>query len=318
MGYLLLDKPAGCTSFDALRPVKRALKTGKIGHTGTLDKFATGLLVVLEGRDLKLSRFFTHCDKSYEGTVCFGMETDTLDPEGAVVAEAPPPSRAAVEEVLEKFTGRIMQAPPLYSAVHINGKRAHEIARGGGAADAAVVMKSRPVFIHRLNLISYEAAGQTAVARIAVRCSSGAYIRSLARDLALAASSRAHLVQLRRTSVADFSVEDALRLPLDATAGTPNVGIKRQDGTAENPDPYGIARARKSVDRRCFEQLRLPIVDIDEQNARALRHGRPLTPLFPLLNTCNAPTAALFHGPRLVALVEKSPQGWGYGFVHSN
>jgi tRNA pseudouridine55 synthase len=201
-GYLLIDKPVGVTSFEALYPIKRALGTGKVGHTGTLDKFASGLMVVLTGRALKQSMLFTHLDKRYEAAVLFGEETDTLDPEGAVVERAPPPTLAAIEAVLPLFRGPIMQAPPAYSAIHVGGKRAHALSRAG----APPVMEKRQVTIHALELLSYDVP----LARLAVHCSSGTYIRSLARDIALAAASRARLDQLRRTTVGPFAVTDAV------------------------------------------------------------------------------------------------------------
>jgi tRNA pseudouridine55 synthase len=166
-----------------------------------LDKFAEGLLVLLMGKALKLSQYLTHLDKRYEAAILFGAETDTLDPEGAVIAEAPPPARALLEAALPAFQGEIMQEPPAYSAIHINGKRAHELARQG----ETVVMKKRPVTISSIILHSYEPP----LAHIEVACSSGTYIRSLARDIALAAGSRAHVAALRRTRVGHFRVEDA-------------------------------------------------------------------------------------------------------------
>jgi tRNA pseudouridine55 synthase len=201
-GLILLHKQPGITSFDSLRDIKRALGTGKAGHTGTLDKFAEGLLLVLTGRALKLSRWFTHCDKQYEGTICFGSETDTLDPEGAVIASAPLPSREAVELALSQFSGEILQAPPAYSAIHIDGERASALARRGEVPD----MQKRPVTIYRLDLRSWEPP----FAKIFVHCSSGTYIRSLARDIAVAAGSRAYLTALVRTQVAGFRLEDAV------------------------------------------------------------------------------------------------------------
>jgi tRNA pseudouridine55 synthase len=123
---ILLNKQPGITSFDSLRDIKRALGTGKAGHTGTLDKFAGGLLLVLVGRALKLSRWFTHCDKQYEGTICFGSETETLDPEGAVIANAPLPSREVVEQALTQFRGEIQQAPrPIrqYTSTEVQKKK---------------------------------------------------------------------------------------------------------------------------------------------------------------------------------------------------
>ena len=206
-GYLLLRKRPGISSFDALNLIKRSLDTGKLGHTGTLDKFAEGLLVVLVGRSTRLVPWFTGCDKIYEGTITFGAETDTLDPEGAVIAEAPAPSEEVLRSALAGFRGDIMQAPPLYSSVHVDGKRAHEIARSG----ETVEMKVRPVTIHSIELMSFEEQR----AKVRVHCSKGTYIRSLARDIALACGSRAHLSELRRTKVATFELSDALD-PLEA------------------------------------------------------------------------------------------------------
>jgi len=125
-GIVLLDKPSGLTSFQALSSVKRALATGSVGHTGTLDRFASGLLVVMCGRSTRLSSLAENLDKDYLARVRFGTGTDTLDPEGAVVAEGPVPGRAALEAVLPAFRGDLRQAPPAYSAVHVGGRRAHE------------------------------------------------------------------------------------------------------------------------------------------------------------------------------------------------
>jgi tRNA pseudouridine55 synthase len=200
-GYILLNKRSGVTSFQALNPVKRILGTGKVGHTGTLDKFADGLMIVLTGRALKRQEEFTHLDKRYVAEVFFGRETATLDPEGEVVAEACAPEHGAIVAALEKFRGDITQTPPAYSAIHINGSRASDLARKGKPPE----MKARPVTIYALELLSYERP----LARIAVHCSSGTYIRALARDIALACDSRAYLTALTRTMVGDYRLEDA-------------------------------------------------------------------------------------------------------------
>jgi tRNA pseudouridine55 synthase len=165
---------------------------------------------VLVGRALKLSKHFLHADKKYVATVFFGAETETLDPEGAVIASSPPPPREEIIRVLPQFSGNIMQTPPLYSALHVNGRRAHEIARSGGSAE----LKARPVTIYSIELSAYEisADGKSAAAEIAVHCSSGTYIRALARDIALAAGSRAHLSALVRTDVAGFNLRDAVTI----------------------------------------------------------------------------------------------------------
>ncbi len=197
-GIVFLDKPANITSFQTLGPVKRALKTRKVGHAGTLDRFATGLLVLFAGKYTRLVPFFAGCDKVYRATVAFGSETDTLDPEGDVVATAPIPTRERLESVLPSFTGRILQAPPAYSAVHLDGKRAYERVLAGETPE----MKPRPVDIHELVMECYE----DGEAVFYVRCGSGTYIRSLVRDIACAAGSRAHLSTLSRLSIGPFSV----------------------------------------------------------------------------------------------------------------
>jgi tRNA pseudouridine55 synthase len=201
-GLILLRKPEGITSFKALAPVKRALGSGKVGHAGTLDLFASGLLVALAGPYSRLASYVQRGEKRYRGIVAFGNETATLDPEGEVVASAPPPSLAELEGSLPRFRGRIMQRPPEYSAVHVGGARAYELALKGRAPE----LKERPVEIRSLELLSYEDGR----ALIELRCSSGTYVRSLARDIALACGSRAHLAALERLSIGPYRVEDAV------------------------------------------------------------------------------------------------------------
>jgi len=288
-GLILLNKKPGITSFEALGAIKRALGTGKVGHTGTLDKFASGLLVVLAGRTLKFSTWFSHCDKQYIGRICFGAETNTLDPEGEKTAEAPLPSRERVESALAKFTGSIMQSPPEYSAIHIKGKRASALARSG----ETVEMKERPVSIYRLELRLW----QPPFAEIFVHCSSGTYIRSLARDIAILAGSRAHLCALTRTQVAGFKLEDA-------------------QCTEDNEDKISL----KPVDRTVIRSLGLPCFEISPSEAEKIVHGKQLEPILdgkPLSSTPSAPdfSAAVFSEEVLAAIVEKTGGKWKYGCV---
>jgi tRNA pseudouridine55 synthase len=283
-GLLLLHKQPGVTSFDSLRDIKRALGTGKAGHTGTLDKFAEGLLLALTGRALKLSQWFTHCDKRYEGVMRFGAETDTLDPEGDVIAEAPVPSREAVEAALAQFRGDIEQAPPAYSAIHIDGERASALARRGDAP----VMRKRPVTIYRLELLSWEPP----YARIFVHCASGTYIRSLARDIALAASSRAHLTALTRTQVAGFKLEDAEISPI------PRI---------------------HPIDRDVFQSISITCLDISPEDAAKIRTGKPLEfVLHNVLQNVIQNVIALFSGDELIAIIERSDNQWKYGYVYAH
>ncbi|MDR0302639.1 MAG: tRNA pseudouridine(55) synthase TruB [Treponema sp.] len=291
MGLILLNKKPGITSFDALGEIKRSLGTGKVGHTGTLDKFASGLLLVLTGTDLKLTQWFSHCDKQYIGKIHFGVETDTLDPEGSVIAEVPPPSRADVELALSQFTGEVMQSPPAYSAIHVNGKRASELARSGQAPE----MKKRPVTIHKIELRNWDPP----FAEIFVHCSSGTYIRSLARDIALAADSRAHLCSLARTQIADFRLEDATN--------------EVQGNSSYSPLPI-----TKSV----INALRLPWFEITPPEAEKIIHGKPLASIIegkPLVSPSEPPeqdfSAAVFEGETLIAVINNSEGKWSYGCV---
>jgi tRNA pseudouridine55 synthase len=291
-GFLLLDKASGQTSFEALGLVKRALGTGRIGHTGTLDKFASGLLVVLAGRATKLSPWVSHCDKTYLGGVFFGVETDTLDPEGAVVAQGPLPSLRQVEDALDRFRGKFLQIPPVYSAIHVAGRRASELARSGEIPE----MKTRPVTIHEIAVVSWEPP----LARIRVRCSSGTYIRSLARDIALASGSRAHLAELRRLAVAGFSVGEAL---------------------APDCDPGLYRGALRPPDRTLFETLGIPRLNAGEETLLPMIRGRPLGPLLAGLEPEGPEAggaAAVFAGDRFAGMVErKNGADWDYGFVYA-
>jgi tRNA pseudouridine55 synthase len=201
-GIVLLDKPAGLTSFQALGHIKRTLGTGRVGHAGTLDRFAEGLLIVLTGRMTRLSGLAVALDKEYLATITFGRQTDTLDPEGTVVREGPVPVREELEATLEAFRGGIRQVPPQYSAIHVGGKRAYEAARGGELVDLA----PREVTIHILSLLAFEPPR----ARLRVVCSKGTYIRSLARDIAARLSTCAYVSELRRTRIGGFRVEQAV------------------------------------------------------------------------------------------------------------
>src|SRR5690554_5885650 len=201
-GLLLVDKPAGISSFDVVRQIRRVGRTRKVGHTGTLDPLATGLLPIVVGSCTKLARFLTLDTKEYDFEMEFGRETTTGDAEGETSAEGAweHVSEAALAQVLAKFRGEIAQVPPVYSAIKINGERAYKLAREG----QEVAMKPRPVTIESLEL-------QECVlprARLHTRCGSGTYVRSLARDIARDLVSCAYTTFIRRTRVGviDFAV----------------------------------------------------------------------------------------------------------------
>ncbi len=202
-GIILLDKPPAATSFEALGEVKRKLGTRKVGHAGTLDPFAEGLLIALAGAYTRLAGFATALEKEYIATVRFGEATDTLDPEGKRVAEGPVPEGESLRGVLEGFVGEISQVPPAFSAVHVDGRRAYEAARKG----EQVSLAPRIVTIHSIQLLDF--SGADAVLRVS--CSRGTYIRSLARDIAGRLGTCAYLTRLRRTRIGRFDVEQAVQ-----------------------------------------------------------------------------------------------------------
>jgi len=219
---LLINKKPGITSFSSLNDIKRTIEA-KVGHAGTLDKFAQGLLIVLTGSMTRLNVLFSSMDKTYRAKIAFGSETDTLDPEGQVIAVADVPGYERIQKSIPSFIGSLEQQPPQYSALHINGKRASDLARRGHE----VQMSKRPITVYSFEPVSYEQG--ILVADIHV--SKGTYIRSLARDLGLAAGSRAHLVGLTRTAIGPFHLSEAVdakqRESLLASMGRTDALLKR-------------------------------------------------------------------------------------------
>nr|WP_317893005.1 tRNA pseudouridine(55) synthase TruB [uncultured Sphingomonas sp.] len=219
-GWILLDKPLGLGSTQGVSAVKRALRDGgygrfKVGHGGTLDPLATGVLPIALGEATKLAGRMLDSDKVYDFTVQFGAQTDTLDREGAVIATSDArPTRAALEAVLAQFTGPIAQVPPAYSALKVDGQRAYDLARAG----EAVVLKSRDVTIHALT-IAEAGDGALEEATLTAHVSKGTYIRSLARDIALALGSVGHVTMLRRVKAGPFGLDAAISLDKLAELG---------------------------------------------------------------------------------------------------
>lgn len=203
-GIIILDKPSGFTSFDAVAVLRGLSHQKKIGHTGTLDPMATGVLPILLGRAAKALNFLPDTDKEYVASFRLGERRDTGDVTGEVVEQSPAPvALEALEAALPRFRGEILQVPPMYSAVSVGGKRLYELARKG----LEVERPARPVTISRLELLSYDP--QTKEGSLRVGCSKGTYIRVLIEDLARAAGSCGTMTALRRTSACGFSQEDA-------------------------------------------------------------------------------------------------------------
>ena len=203
-GIIILDKPSGFTSFDAVAVLRGLSHQKKIGHTGTLDPMATGVLPILLGRAAKALNFLPDTDKEYVASFRLGERRDTGDITGEVVEQSPAPvALEALEAALPRFRGEILQVPPMYSAVSVGGKRLYELARKG----LEVERPARPVTISRLELLSYDP--QTKEGSLRVGCSKGTYIRVLIEDLARAAGSCGTMTALWRTSACGFSQEDA-------------------------------------------------------------------------------------------------------------
>lgn len=214
-GLLLVDKPAGVTSHDVVDVARRAYGERSIGHLGTLDPFATGLLVLLLGRSTRLATFIDNEPKVYDARIQFGAETDTDDLTGTVTRSAELPTRARVLEGIATLTGEIAQTPPSYSAKKVDGTPAYRSARAGEEVTLAPVN----VHVHRWDVRSITDATLDAT----IECGGGTYIRALARDLGRLTGSAAHLAALRRTKSGEFDVRDAAPMEQLRTPSLPRV-----------------------------------------------------------------------------------------------
>lgn len=276
-GILVVDKPQGLTSHDVVGAIRRLAATRKVGHAGTLDPMATGLLLLGIGRATRFLTYLVGADKTYEATVRLGAETTTEDADGQIVAaRGCRPSdlpEARLQAALTALTGPIQQVPSAVSAIKVDGVRAYQRVRDG----QDVELQARPVTIHELRLTAeprkaiVEADGALSDGPdvvevdidILVSCSSGTYVRALARDLGRALGCGAHLTALRRTAVGPFDIDEAHTLA-DLSA--------QVETDASSPEPHGVTTLPlEEVARRCFEQLTLT-----EGEARALRYGQPL------------------------------------------
>lgn len=206
-GIILLAKKPGLTSFKTLNSVKKGLGTSKVGHTGTLDSFAQGLLVVCTGRLTRLAGNITEFDKSYEAIIKFGEETDTLEYTGNIIKTTPLPSLEKLQEAIKVHTGNILQSPPAFSAIHVDGKRSSDLMRNG----IQIELPKREITVFSSELVETKLNSENKVeyAKINFKVSKGTYIRSLARDIGNYCGSSAYLVGLYRTTVGNFSINDS-------------------------------------------------------------------------------------------------------------
>lgn len=252
-GILVISKPAGPTSHDIVALVRRLTGVRRVGHGGTLDPFAMGVLPVFMGRATRMVEYHLADEKAYRASVVFGARSSTDDIDGEMSpADGPPPTREAVEAALDGFRGQIEQVPPDHSAVHVGGRRAYEVARGGGKPE----LNSRQVTIHSLELQRWDSADpDRPLAELEVRCSAGTYVRSLARDLGDRLGCGAYLGALTRTVSGPFVIESAH--PLDEVREALAAG--RTEQLLRSPDA-GLEH--------------LPMVELPDKDREALARGQ--------------------------------------------
>ncbi|NND13777.1 MAG: tRNA pseudouridine(55) synthase TruB [Acidimicrobiia bacterium] len=277
-GFLLVDKPSGWTSHDVVAKIRRLSGVKKVGHAGTLDPMATGLLVVAVGPVTRLLRFLQDLTKTYIAEATFGIATDSLDADGEITEKAPMAfDRRQLEEAVSTFVGDIEQIPPMVSAVKVGGKKLYELAREG----KEIERDARPVTIHQFEVLGFE-PGEYPTASFRIQSSKGTYVRTLVDDVARRLGGRAHLTALRRTTNGSLSVADAATIELLEADGV--------DGHLVDP-------ARALAD--------LPSFTIGAEDAAALRHGRQVR----IPDTFDGSVAAIGLDGDLIAVGEPE-RGW--------
>lgn len=280
-GWLVLDKPVGMTSTQAVARVKRLMHANKAGHAGTLDPLASGLLPIALGEATKTVSYIMDGRKVYRFAVRWGIQTSTDDTEGAVIATSDHrPSEADILSVVPEFTGEIMQTPPQFSAIKLQGERAYDLARAG----ETVALEARPIEVHRLLLIDIEDDG---VAVFDCECGKGTYVRALARDMGLRLGTHGHVVSLRRLLVGPFGENDM-------------VPMEEIEDLAESEDLTAPRTTLLPVDTALAD---LPQVDVNRDMAARLRRGQSI-----ILRGRDAPVSdpdvAVFSSGELVAIAE--------------
>lgn len=270
-GLLLVDKPAGLTSHAVVDRARVALRTKRVGHAGTLDPFATGLLVLLVNRTTRLLPFLDAEPKVYRARIRFGVRTSTDDPDGEPVEEAPPPDQAAVERAIGTLTGHLLQRPPAFSAKRVAGVRAYSAARRG----EPLALEPVGVTVHKWRIL--ERVGDDL--DVEIHCSGGTYVRALARDLGEVTGSAAYLASLRRLRSGRFDVSDAASL--DA--------VDRGD--------FQLLPAAAAV-------AQLPQQSLDDLDAKRVTHGQTVSAL------TRGDVAALCHREELLAVAVRDGESW--------
>jgi tRNA pseudouridine55 synthase len=279
-GLVVVDKPAGLTSHDVVARLRKVYGQRRVGHAGTLDPDATGVLLVGLGQVTRLLRFLQAQGKTYDAAIRFGVATTTLDAAGEVLDRTPMPvTRPEIEAAAARFVGEIEQVPPMVSAVRVGGRRLHELARAGKEVERA----PRRVRVDRLEVEAFE-PGPYPLATVIVECSSGTYVRTLAADIGAALGGCAHLESLRRLRVGPFGVGEAH--PLDALEDDPAPAVIAPVGAMR-----GYAR-----------------VEVDAEQARAVRNGMTF-PAGALAADGDGPFAVVGPDGALLAVYERRGAG---------
>ncbi|MEX1006359.1 MAG: tRNA pseudouridine(55) synthase TruB [Acidimicrobiia bacterium] len=275
-GLVVVDKPGGCTSHDVVAKLRKVYGQRRVGHAGTLDPDATGVLLVGLGRATRLLRFLQEAGKSYRGRIVFGIATSTLDAAGEIVEQQPMPlAQDDIEAAVTRFVGEIEQLPPMVSAVKVGGRRLHQLARAGEDVERA----PRRVRVDRFEVEDFESGPYPSVT-VFVECGSGTYIRALAADLGVALGGCAHLASLRRLSVGSFTLAEAREL--DDVVAQPDRAV------------ISLAHAMRDLER----------VDVDDEQVRAASHGIAF-PIGSLGERGPGPFALVGPGDELVAVYER-------------
>jgi tRNA pseudouridine55 synthase len=248
-GLLIVNKPVGPTSHDIVYRVRKWSGERRVGHTGTLDPLASGVLIICLGTATRISEYILHSDKRYTAVVRLGQTTATYDAQGAILEQKDVNlSREQIEAALGQFRGRIDQTPPAYSAIQVNGKRAYEMAREG----EEVELKPRTITIHSLDIVDWKSPDLT----LDISCSSGTYIRSIANDLGQALGVGGHIVGLVRTATGPFTLDDAHELD-----------------SLQNLRPLSFLQLMRPTDDALLEW---PEIKLDAEGANRIQHGNPV------------------------------------------
>ena len=267
-GWLILDKPQGLTSNQALGRLKRLYNPKKVGHAGTLDPLATGVLPIAFGEATKTVAHVVDCEKTYDFTIRWGIETDTDDAEGQPVRTSDArPDREAIEAALPPFVGDIMQVPPCFSAIKVEGERAYDLARDG----EAVELEPRLVSVYELEI---EETISPELTRLICACGKGTYVRSIARDLGRALGCYGHIAALRRTSVGPFDEENA-------------ISLEKLEQFSNSADGYGVLMSAISPVETALDGI--PALAVSGDDAARLKRGQSI-----LIRGGNAP---ILKGP---------------------